>query len=87
MPRVGCILVFRQQQVSDLTLYFGVIPGAIVLLFIYGLSFVTYRLSQRAVSPLVSLAERLEAYDPTRDVNARLDLDDLRTTPTPRLPR
>ncbi len=78
-PAGRLYLVFRQQQVSDLTLYFGVIPGAIVLLFIYGLSFVTYRLSQRAVSPLVSLAERLEAYDPTRDVNARLDLDDLRS--------
>lgn len=77
-PGGRLFLVFRQQQVSDLTLYFGVIPGAIVLLFIYALSFVTYRLSQRAVSPLVSLAQRLEAYDPTRDAAARLDFADLR---------
>jgi len=71
-------LIFQQQQVSDLTLYFGVIPGALVLLFIYALSFVTYRLSQRAVSPLVSLAERLEAYDPLEADGHPLDLDDLR---------
>ena len=77
-PGGRLFLVFRQRQVSDLTLYFGIIPGALVLLFIYALSFVTYRLSQRAVSPLVGLAERLEAYEPTRDPAARLDLDDLR---------
>ena len=71
-------LVFQQQQVSDLTLYFGAIPGALVLLFIYALSFITYRLSQRAVSPLVSLAQRLETYDPKRDAGTHLDVDDLR---------
>ncbi len=77
-PGGRLFLVFRQQQVSNLTLYFGVIPGAFVLLFIYALSFVTYRLSQRAVSPLVSLAQRLEAYEPMRAGGQRLDLDDLR---------
>jgi signal transduction histidine kinase len=71
-------LVFDQEQVSDLTLFFGVIPGAFVLLFIYALSFVTYRLSQRAVSPLVDLADRLEAYDPLAASGHHLDLDDLR---------
>jgi signal transduction histidine kinase len=77
-PAGRLFLVFRQQEVSDLTLYFGVIPGALVLLFIYALSFVTYRLSQRAVSPLVSLAQRLEAYEPMRTGGQHLDLDDLR---------
>lgn len=71
-------LVFQQQQVSDLTLYFGVIPGAFVLLLIYALSYLTYRLSQRAVSPLVRLAERLEAYRPLPSGDMRLALDDLR---------
>ena len=77
-PGARLFLVFEQQEVSDLTLYFGVIPGALVLLFIYALSFVTYRLSQRAVSPLVSLAQRLEAYEPARAAGPHLDLDDLR---------
>jgi signal transduction histidine kinase len=75
-PAGRLFLVFRQQEVSNLTLYFGVIPGALVLLFIYALSFVTYRLSQRAVSPLVALAQRLEAYQPS--AAQHLDLDDLR---------
>lgn len=72
-------LVFKQQEVSDLTLYFGVLPLAVILLFIYALSFVSYRLSQRAVSPLVGLAERLEGYDPM-DAGKELELDDLRAT-------
>jgi signal transduction histidine kinase len=77
-PEGRLYLVFDQEQVSDLTLFFGVIPGAFVLLFIYALSFVTYRLSQRAVSPLVDLADRLEAYDPLAVSGHHLDLDDLR---------
>jgi signal transduction histidine kinase len=77
-PGARLFLVFEQQEVSDLTLYFGVLPGAVVLIFIYLLSFVTYRLSQRAVSPLVSLAQRLETYDPVRAAGPHLDLDDLR---------
>jgi signal transduction histidine kinase len=71
-------LVFNQQQVSNLTLYFGVLPLSVILLFIYALSFVTYRLSQRAVSPLVDLAARLQGYDPLN--SAHLRLDDLRDT-------
>lgn len=77
-PGARLFLVFEQQEVSTLTFYFGVLPGALVLLFIYALSFITYRLSQRAVSPMVSLAHRLEAYDPVRAAGPRLDLDDLR---------
>ena len=75
-PAGRLYLVFRQQQVSRLTLYFGVLPLSIILLFIYALSFVTYRLSQRAVSPLVDLAARLEGYDPL--TSPSLPLDDLR---------
>jgi signal transduction histidine kinase len=71
-------LVFQQERVSDLVLYFGIIPGALVLLVIYAMSFVTYRLSARAVSPLVELAARLEAYDPLAAAGHALALDDLR---------
>jgi signal transduction histidine kinase len=71
-------LVFKQEKVSSLTLYFGVLPLSVILLFIYALSFVTYRLSQRAVSPLVKLAGRLEHYDPLQPATT-LDLDDLRS--------
>lgn len=76
-PSGHLYLVFQQDEVSNLTLYFGVVPLSIILLFIYALSFVTYRLSQRAVSPLVQLAARLEHYDPL-GANQPLNLDDLR---------
>ena len=77
-PPIRLYLIFRQEQVSRLTLYFGVIPGMVVLLLIYGLSYLTYRLSQQAISPLVRLARRLEAYDPRQPAEGTLDLSDLR---------
>jgi signal transduction histidine kinase len=71
-------LVFRQERVSRLILYFGIIPAAFVLLLIYALSYVVYLLSQRAVSPLVRLARRLETYNPAQEGYGALRLDDLR---------
>ncbi|HCD26465.1 MAG TPA: sensor histidine kinase, partial [Gammaproteobacteria bacterium] len=35
---------------------------SIALVLIYGLSFLTYRLSHRAVSPIVKLADYLEEF-------------------------
>ena len=71
-------LVFRQEQVSRLILYFGIVPAAFVLLLIYAFSYVVYVLSQRAVSPLVRLAGRLEEYRPMDRGYGALRLDDLR---------
>ena len=78
-PAGRLYLIFRQEQVSRLTLYFGVIPGALVLLLIYGLSYFMYRLSQQAVSPLIRLSSRLEAYKPLLHGDGQLSLEDLRT--------
>jgi len=77
-PAGRLYLIFRQEQVSRLTLYFGVIPGVLVLLLIYGMSYFSYRLSQQAVSPLIRLSKRLEAYKPLLHVDGQLSLDDLR---------
>ena len=66
-------LVFEAEQVSDLAFFFGIVPLAVVLVLIYGLSFLTYRMSQRAVSPLVRLANYLEDFD--FDSNSQLELD------------
>ncbi len=71
-------LVFAAAKVSDLAFYFGVAPLSAVLLLIYGLAWYTYRLSRRAVSPMVRLASRLEGFDPSFDKGINLDLDDLR---------
>ncbi len=56
-------LVFEAEQVSELAFFFGIVPLAVVLVLIYGLTFLTYRLSQRAVSPLIRLANYLEDFD------------------------
>jgi signal transduction histidine kinase len=66
-------LVFEAEQVSDLAFFFGIVPLTVVLLLIYGLSFVTYRMSQRAVSPVVKLANYLENFD--FDSNRQLDFE------------
>ena len=66
-------LVFEADQVSDVAFFFGIVPLAVVLLLIYGLSFLTYRMSQRAVSPVVRLADYLENFD--FEGNRQLDLD------------
>jgi len=71
-------LVFAAAKVSDLAFYFGVAPLSAVLLLIYGLAWYTYRLSLRAVSPMVQLAERLEGSDLSLDRGITLNLDDLR---------
>lgn len=70
-------LVFEMKQVSDLALYFGVIPLLIVLLLIYSLLFVAYRLAQRAVSPIVALADYLESFDFEKDASLKLDFTPL----------
>jgi len=79
-PAARLYLIFRQEQVSRLTLYFGVIPGALVLLLIYGLSYVSYRLSQQAISPMIRLSRRLEAYEPLLHGDGRLSFEDLRSS-------
>ena len=66
-------LVFEAEQVSDLAFFFGIVPLAVVLVLIYGLSFFTYRMSQRAVSPIVRLANYLEDFD--FESNRPLDLE------------
>jgi signal transduction histidine kinase len=73
-PRGRLVLVFEAQQVSGLAFYFGVVPGVLVLLALYGLLLFSYRITSRAVSPIVRLAEQLEDHDFSREHHLRLDL-------------
>ena len=73
-------LVFSSDGVTDLAFFFGIVPLSIVLLLVYGLMWVTYRMSQQAVSPVVRLAQQLEAF---RIGSGSLDLGDLREEPDP----
>ena len=56
-------LIFAEEQVSNLVFYFGLAPLAAVLLTVYVLMFLAYRLSHQALSPLLELAKVLENFD------------------------
>lgn len=71
-------LVWAKQQIYDIAFFFGIVPLAVVLLIIYGLSFLAFRLSQQAISPIVQLAHRLEEFDFEHDRTIHVDLNPLR---------
>lgn len=57
-------LVFDQHQVERLALWFGLAPLVLVLGTVYLVSWITYRASRRAVSPVIRLAEVVRGHDP-----------------------
>ena len=57
-------LVFDGESVGELALYFGLVPLAGVLIVLYLIAWMTYRLSGRAISPIVWLAKEVEGFDP-----------------------
>lgn len=56
-------LVFDEKSVSKLALLFGLLPLMFVLVFFYLLAWIAYRQSSKAVSPLVNLADQVNAMD------------------------
>jgi signal transduction histidine kinase len=58
------LLVFNGQQVSELALFFGMLPLAVLLIIIYLSSWFAYRYSSRAVSPIIKLSKEFESLDP-----------------------
>lgn len=71
-------LLFEVDRVSDLAFYLGVVPLSIVLLLMYLTLFGVYRWSQRALSPIVRMANRLESVDFNAAGRVELDLESLR---------
>ncbi len=69
-------LVFAVRQVTELAFYYGLLPLGLIMLVIYALALYTYRASINAISPLVRLANHLEAFDYTQ--SAELDLEKFR---------
>lgn len=66
-------LVFKQTQVDALAFWFGVVPLVLVLLVIYVIAWATYRMSRRAVSPIIWLSNVVKHWDPKRPDTATLD--------------
>ncbi len=57
-------LVFAQEQLNRLALFFGFVPLSFVLMAIYLIIWMTYRASKRAVSPVIWLATHVRDWDP-----------------------
>jgi signal transduction histidine kinase len=57
-------LVFDGEQVGELALYFGLMPLAGVLIVIYLLTWIGYRLSRSALSPILWLSRQVHKMDP-----------------------
>lgn len=70
-------LVFNQEQVDALAFYFGAVPLALVLMVIYVIAWFTYRVSRRAISPVIWLAGVVQQWDPKRPDVAALGPDRL----------
>lgn len=67
-------LVFETAQVNRLMVLFGLIPLALALTVVYLSLYSGYRVSRRAVSPVVGLAERVQRLDPAAPDPALLNL-------------
>lgn len=68
-------LVFEAEQVDELVFLFGFVPLALALIVIYLSTYLAYRVSRRAVSPLVSLAQSVQKLDPAEPDPAQLRFD------------
>jgi len=69
------LLVFEAEQVNELVLLFGFVPLALALIVIYLSTYLAYRVSRRAVSPVVGLAQSVKKLDPARPDPAQLRLE------------
>lgn len=67
------LLVFKQTQVDALAFWFGMVPLVVVLGVIYLIAWATYRVSKRAVSPIIWLANVVQTWDPKRPEVSALD--------------
>jgi signal transduction histidine kinase len=74
-------LEFNQEQVGRLAFLFGFVPLILVLIIIYITTWLTYRASRRALSPVIALAKVVRDWDPK---NPNLDaLDPARLSSDP----
>jgi signal transduction histidine kinase len=68
-------LVFDSQNVNELVALFGLVPLALVLIVIYLSLYRAYKISRRAVSPVIALAQQVQRLDPASP-DASLFADD-----------
>ena len=66
-------LVFDTGGVNYLVTWFGLVPLALVLVVIYLSLFQAYRVSRRAVSPIINLSRKVEQLDPANPDSSLFD--------------
>jgi signal transduction histidine kinase len=59
-------LIFDGEQVRELSLFFGLVPLALVLIVLYLAAWLSYRAARLAVSPVEWLAQEVHRLDPER---------------------
>lgn len=74
-------LVFDGEQVGELALYFGLVPLASVLIVIYLLTWIGYRLSRSALSPILWLSRQVHKLDPEAPDAAVFSIESLPGNP------
>ena len=67
------ILVFDRSGVARLAMLFGLLPLAFVLLMLYLSTWLAFRASRRAFSPVIALARQVRGLDPSAPEPRRLD--------------
>jgi signal transduction histidine kinase len=66
-------LVFDRSGVGRLATVFGLLPLAMVLLVLYLSTWLAFRASRRAFSPVIALARQVRGFDPAAPDPARFD--------------
>lgn len=74
-------LVFNQEQVGRLAFLFGFVPLILVLIIIYITTWMAYRASRHALSPVIALAKAVREWDPKRPDLAALQPGNLAGDP------
>ena len=71
------ILIFEGEQVRALSLWFGLVPLALVLIVVYASLFLVYRFYRSSVSPVARLADQVESLQLESSQSPDFDVSDL----------
>ena len=76
-PRGRLFLLFNNDRPNSVVMLFGLIPVVLVVLIIYLATWLTYRASRKALSPVIELAKVVRRWDPDHPDPASLAPDRL----------
>ena len=76
-PRGRLFLLFNNDRPNSVVMLFGLIPVVLVVLIIYLATWLTYRASRKALSPVIELAKVVRRWNPDHPDPASLAPDRL----------